>query len=250
MISICIATYNGEKYIKDQLLSILPQLDEKDEVVISDDHSTDNTLEVIRSLKDVRIKICYNDRKNKGYTNNFQNAINKSIGDYVFLSDQDDVWVNNKISTMMEFLKDYHFVASDAEFVDNDLQPLGETYFKRRGGGNDSFLSNLIKTKYLGCCIAFNRVILEKALPFPKRSILCPHDFWLTLIATFYYKTYVVNDPLVLYRRHSNNVSIGGAKSSTSVFFKFQFRSYALYQVLSRAAHKKNLKNKSQSLTQ
>ena len=94
MISVCIATYNGEKYIKEQLLSILPQLGKKDEVIISDDHSTDNTLDIVKGLNDNRIKIVMNNRE-KGYTSNFENALSYAIGDYIFLSDQDDIWMSN-----------------------------------------------------------------------------------------------------------------------------------------------------------
>ncbi|MEK5777350.1 glycosyltransferase, partial [Acinetobacter nosocomialis] len=101
MISVCLATYNGEKYIVEQLTSILSQLSPTDEVIISDDHSTDETLLLIKSLNDPRIKIITNEL-GKGYTKNFENAINHSSGDYIFLSDQDDVWVENKVELMMK----------------------------------------------------------------------------------------------------------------------------------------------------
>ena len=96
MNSVCIATYNGEKFIEEQIRSILLQLDSHDEIVISDDHSTDKTIQIIKSINDDRIKIIYN-KNNKGYTNNFENAISKASGDFIYLSDQDDVWKPTKV---------------------------------------------------------------------------------------------------------------------------------------------------------
>ena len=95
MISVCIATYNGEKYLREQLDSILPQLAESDEVIVSDDGSTDGTIDLITSLNDPRIKIVSNSGR-KGYVGNFENALKHTTGDYIFLSDQDDIWYPNK----------------------------------------------------------------------------------------------------------------------------------------------------------
>ena len=102
MISVCIATYNGEKYIKEQLDSILPQLKKLDEIIISDDKSKDKTLKIIKTLNDSRIKIFTNPKK--GLISNFENAITKSSGDYIFLSDQDDIWHENKIQFYLTVL--------------------------------------------------------------------------------------------------------------------------------------------------
>ena len=230
MISVCIATYNGEKYIKDQLLSIIKQIDTNDEIIISDDLSSDNTIEIIESLKDSRIKIFFN--KNKGYTNNFQNAIKLASGNYIFLSDQDDIWVENKLKIMSDLLLKYDFVVSDAKLVNTKLESLGTTYFELRGGGENGFINNLKKLKYIGCCMAFRKKILKKTLPFPNNTLLCPHDFWIALIAEFYFKTHVIKEPLLLYRRHGGNVS--SHISSTSIIFKIQFRIYTFLKVVSR----------------
>jgi len=230
MISVCMATYNGEKYIKDQLLSILKQIGNKDEIIISDDLSNDKTIEIIESLNDSRIKIFFN--KDRGYTNNFQNALRFASGDFIFLSDQDDIWVHNKLKIMSELLTKYDFVVSDAKIVDAKLESLGSTYFELRGGGENGFMNNLKKLKYIGCCMAFRRIILKKALPFPNNTTLCPHDFWIALISEFYYKTHVIKEPLLLYRRHGENIS--AHKSSTPFIFKIQFRIYSFFKVLSR----------------
>lgn len=177
MISVCMATYNGEKYIKDQLLSILKQISSNDEIIISDDLSEDKTIEIIESLNDSRIKLFLN--KERGYTNNFQNAIQQASGDYIFLSDQDDIWIDNKLEVMVEKLLKYDFVVSDAKIVDSQLESLGSTYFELRGGGANGFMNNLKKLKYIGCCMAFRRLILKKVLPFPRIPHCVPMTFGL-----------------------------------------------------------------------
>ena len=93
MISVCIATYNGEKYIEEQIASILPQLKENDEIIISDDYSTDNTIQVLTKINSKKIKI-FKNQGEKGYTSNFENAIKQAKGNYIFLCDQDDVWLS------------------------------------------------------------------------------------------------------------------------------------------------------------
>jgi hypothetical protein len=106
MISVCIATYNGEKYIKEQILSILAQLSTKDEIIISDDGSTDHTITKILEISSPIIKIVYNQNEH-GYTANFENALKNAKGNFIFLSDQDDIWEPNKVACCMEHFKKY-----------------------------------------------------------------------------------------------------------------------------------------------
>lgn len=230
MISVCIATYNGERYIKQQLLSILQQIESSDELIISDDHSTDNTLSVIKSLNDTRIKIFMNE-KEKGYTRNFENALNKSSGDIIFLSDQDDVWTNDKASCCLEALMNSDFVVHDGKIVDGMLKEKHDSIFRFRGT-KSGFIVNFINIKYLGCCMAFKRVVLKKALPFPQNQLLATHDSWLTLVAEMYFKVSLVRRPLILYRRHEGNISLGGASGANRLLTKIMFRLYGLYHLV------------------
>ena len=112
MISVCMATYNGETYIKEQIESIINQLSSSDELIISDDKSTDNTLKIINEFKDPRIKI-YIHEKDHGFVKNFENALEKAKGDFIFLSDQDDIWLPNKVAATLKELEYYDFVVSD-----------------------------------------------------------------------------------------------------------------------------------------
>ena len=231
MISVCIATYNGALYIKEQLNSILPQLSDNDEIIISDDHSTDNTLQIIRSINDKRIKIFINQGE-KGYTPNFENALQKAVGEYIFLCDQDDIWMKNKVSYCINELQSYDFIVSDAVIINSDGQTTKDSFYKERIVYK-SLIGNIYKFGYLGCCMAFKRNILEKVLPFPHNHQYCTHDNWIFLIAKSFYKSTISNEQLIKYRRHSTNSSTGFSKSST-LNFKIAYRLYLVYNLVQR----------------
>lgn len=219
-ISVCIATYNGEKYILEQLNSILIQLGVEDEVIISDDSSTDRTLDIIKSLKDHRIKLFANNHyRNPVY--NFQHALRQASGDIIFLSDQDDVWLEGKVKAVMTALDSADVVVTDCKIVDDNLNVLTESYFKFRNSGK-GLLKNLYSNKYLGCCMAFKRKVLEKALPFPPK--LPMHDIWLGFISELFYKSVFIPIPYILHRRHLTNSSSVFEKSEASFVQKISFR--------------------------
>ena len=227
MISVCIATHNGEKYIRGQLESILCQLSTTDEVVISDDGSTDETLNIIRSLNDKRVHI-YNFKQpvckyntSHGYvTKNFENALLHAKGDVIFLADQDDLWKPNKVSIVLEYLKFSSLVVSNYSIIDSRGSMLQERFFLR-SPIKSCWLANIYKMPFHGCTMAFKRSLLDIALPFPKSLII--HDNWLGILSLMKFKELsYIEQPLILYRRHDNNVS--PAKSSNSVLFKMKYR--------------------------
>jgi glycosyltransferase involved in cell wall biosynthesis len=220
MISVCIATYNGEKYIKIQIDSILKLLDINDEIIISDDGSNDNTVKIIRSYSDNRIKL-FEKQKFRSPIFNFENALRKASGDYIVLADQDDIWQNNKIEVIKEYLNNYDLVLSDANIIDSEGNEIYKSFYEINGS-KQGLIKNIIKNSYLGCAMAFNRKILNKALPFPKDIPM--HDWWLGLIGEIYGKIYFIDDKLISYRRHENNVSPTGEKSIYSLKQKIVFR--------------------------
>ncbi|MFV8322648.1 glycosyltransferase family 2 protein [Flavobacterium sp. LB3P21] len=232
MISVCIATYNGEKYIQEQIFSILEQLGKDDEVIISDDCSTDNTIAIIQKISDSRIKLFFNTEK--GYTSNFENALKQVKGDIVFISDQDDIWNPNKVRICLEELKTADLVVSDCQLINSTNEIISDSYFELRGVKKSSW-GNLIKFSYLGCCLAFRSDILKKALPFPSNRQFCTHDNWLFLVGSFLFKHKVLDDKLIYYRRHDGNVSSGGLISSTSRWFKIKYRIYLCFFLIKRS---------------
>ena len=240
MISVCMATYNGEKYIREQLLSILKQLGEDDEVIISDDGSKDHTKDVIDSLSDGRIHF-FENHGTHGFTHNFENALIHAKGDFIFLSDQDDIWMDEKVSTIMDVLKDADFVTHDCITVDSNMNVLSQSRFKDfhvRPG----FIHHLIKSRYLGCCMAFNRKLLDASLPFPKNDFLVEHDIWLAAVAFLYFKAVVLEKPLIYYRRHGGNVSDGGFSEGYPLNVKIQKRVYRIIKLAHAFCHIREVK--------
>lgn len=229
MISVCIATFNGEKYIKQQIASILPQLSNSDEIIISDDGSNDNTIQEIRSFESPIIHI-YKNNNDHGYTPNFENALKHAKGDIIFLADQDDIWYSNKLKYTIEILKDYDLVVTDATIIDADGNKTYESFYEMRKPKH-SFIGNLIKFGYLGCCIAFKKKILDRAIPFPQNHKYCTHDNWLFLVAQTYYTVYISNKKMIYYRRHSQNTSTGAINRHKGFYFRIAYRIYLCYHL-------------------
>ncbi len=234
-ISVCIATYNGEKYIKEQLESIIHQLDEDDEIIISDDGSNDKTIQIIENFKDTRIKIFNHspNRKTKYRfdltTRNIENALSKAQGDFIFLADQDDIWVENKVKKIIPLFEKYSLILHDCTIIDNSKKVLHESYFKLIKS-KSGIINNLIKNSYLGCCMAFKKSILKKSIPFPISPI--PHDIWIGLIAELKENVFFSNEKLIQYRRHENNLSSSSLKSNNSICFKLKYRFFILKNLI------------------
>ena len=232
-ISVCMASYNGEKYIREQLESILKQLKEDDEVIVSDDGSKDYTLDVVRSFGDARIKIFENQGEH-GYTKNFENALNQSTGDIIFISDQDDVWMDNKVERCLEALKDHELVIHDATMTDENLNVTAVSHFQKYGV-KKGFWNTLFYTRYTGACMAFTRgFMMHRVLPFPKLQKYCPYDYWLAYLGEFYHEAVVLDEPLILYRRHEGTALTAGEYSTRTLWEKVYTRIYCLQKVLTR----------------
>ncbi|MEB3013396.1 glycosyltransferase [Capnocytophaga gingivalis] len=240
MISVCIATYNGEKYIKEQLQSILQQLSEGDEIIISDDGSTDNTIKIIEDLNDNRIRILQHIKKSyKGFSSshqysssNFENAIKEAKGEYIFLSDQDDIWDVHKVKKTLEILSDknLYLVMSNYSLIDTEGILIKKKMFEKNPISNSNLI-NLIKTPFHGCCITFKKNILKDILPFPSKLVL--HDNWIGFLAKGHIK--YIEEPLVLYRRHDKNVSARKGESKNPLWYKIYYRIVFYMQYIRRS---------------
>jgi len=231
MISVCMATYNGEKYIKEQLDSILCQLSEADEVIISDDGSIDATIKIINEYNDARIKLYLNTNR-KGVVGNFENSIKKAKGEFIFLADQDDVWMISKIEKCVKLLKDYDLVVSDCYVTDTNLNILYPSFFAFRGS-KPGFFYNLWKNTYLGACIAFKKSLLDIVLPIPK-TLPVYHEGWIASLADITGHVFFLQEQLIYYRRHENNVSNTAGESKLSLYKKFSYRLHLLILIILR----------------
>ena len=207
-ISVALASYNGEKYIASQLESILQNLSEQDEIVVSDDGSTDRTREIVTSFreKDARIRLV--DGPEQGIIANFEHALKECRGAYLFLSDQDDVWAKDKVEKVMRaFEKEQvSLVIHDVEVRNESLeQVLMPSFFAYRGSGAGAF-KNFCKNTYMGCCMAFRREVLQWILPIPEEIQM--HDQWIGVLNDLKGSgTCIMPEKLLFYRRHEHNNS-------------------------------------------
>lgn len=245
-LSVCIATYQGEQYIVDQLDSILSQLNQTDEVVIVDDASTDRTCEYIRSLNDSRIRLIES-KQNRGVLVTFEAAIRQASGWIIFLSDQDDIWEHGKVNTIVSAFilnPEVDVVISDASIIDSEGHPINNSYYAERGEFTDGVISNIWRSKYHGCLMAFKSSIRSRILPFPKNFEVL-HDIWIgTRNKLSGGETFFVNQPLVKYRRHSSNVT----SKRLSRLTQFRIRFHLLVALLISSLRKPYAKESSPAL--
>ncbi len=218
-VAIALASFNGAKYIEEQIVSIQANTYEDWQLIISDDGSTDNTLDIIKKLQinDPRIVLLESETPLPlGFCQNFNKILTyifKHQYDVFFLSDQDDLWRPEKLATQLEMLSDQkipQLIYTDLEIVDKNIIKKETSYFQFHNinpeqGQILQYL--LIENCITGCTISGNRKLLESALPFPKT--VYNHDWWLALIASCTGSISYINQPLTKYRQHSSN-QIGG----------------------------------------
>ncbi len=206
-ISVCMTTYNGEKYIHKQISSILEQIDRDDEIIVCDDRSSDSTVDILSSFKDERIKIIINER-NLGFSRNFSKCISLAQGDLIFISDHDDIWLPHKVEKYLKIFQeqsDVVSIMSNMEIIDeNDLVTNSRFLDLKSGYSNRVFrvVKNFAKSTYYGCSIAFRKELITKILPLPFHF-----DTWIGLVSDIYGRCYHLDEVTMQYRRHSNNFS-------------------------------------------
>jgi glycosyltransferase involved in cell wall biosynthesis len=206
MRSVVLAACEGERFIAEQLDSITAQLAPDDEIVVCDDASTDATVDIILRRRDPRIRI-YANKVRLGYIRNFELAVGFASGDIIFFSDQDDVWLPNKVVAMELALRQKACAASDAIVVNERLSVMYESYFAWRGTREFSAFEMFRRPAIIGATLACKRYYLKALLPFPRGV---PHDFWVTLNAAWDDSLAIVTEPLILYRRHDAAASPSG----------------------------------------
>lgn len=207
-VSVAMASYNGAKYIGEQLVSILSQLPEDGEIVISDDGSTDETLSVIdeitRKNADADIRVIKG--PGAGVKKNFENAIRNCRGDIIFLADQDDIWETGKVESVLKFFEKTRVtcVVHDCTVVDETGRVMLDSFFIHKNSGAGA-LKNIIANTYMGCCMAFRRELLPIVLPIPEDIEM--HDQWIGILSDKYGISYFLQKKLLRYRRHGGNAS-------------------------------------------
>lgn len=210
-ISVCMATYNGEKYIIEQITSILEQLSSDDEVIVVDDSSNDNTVKILQDLNDSRIQIYLNDR-NRGHVFSFSRAISLANNDIVFMSDQDDIWIKGRVLLMVKKLLDTGslLVSSNFEFMDMNGKKIYEPVNRMKSSNSCEHLKNILgifagKTNYCGCAMAFRKNMVKLILPIP--SFVESHDLWIPLASNLIGSNAHLDEKTLRKRVHNNNVT-------------------------------------------
>lgn len=218
MISIAMATYNGAKYIKEQIESILAQTIQNFELVVCDDNSIDNTFPILQeyAARDNRIHVYKNDT-NMGFKRNFEKVIGLTHGDYIALCDQDDIWTPDHLSVLYSNLvgcgKSCDMVCGASELIDNEGRELGlslawiEAYDRIEETDNAKIAYTLLffRNPFQGASMMMRREFINQALPIPDDVFF--HDTWLSTLACFRGRMQYINRTVNQYRYHNNNVS-------------------------------------------
>ena len=204
LVSIAMATYNGEKYLKEQLDSLINQSYKSIEIVIVDDCSKDNTIGLIKQYQEkfnfIRLFI---NEKNSGVTSTFEKAITESKGKYIAISDQDDIWELDKIEILLNEIDDFDAVYSNSLLVDSQGNSLGKSFttimnMKTYKIGTPFLLSNSVP----GHTILMKKDFVEKILPIPKNILF---DLWIGFCAAGNNGIKFIDKTLVKYRQHDSN---------------------------------------------
>jgi glycosyltransferase involved in cell wall biosynthesis len=208
-VSVCMATYNGEKYIDAQLRSILGQLHERDELVIVDDGSRDSTKYRVNACNDSRVRLIEH-QQNLGVVATFEDAVRSATGDVIFLADQDDVWAPSKVERVLGAFQQHpeaQIVVTQVAQIDQDGLPSRGGTYRGRERFHAGFWHNMLRNYFQGSAMALRASLLHAVLPFP-RKVGFLHDYWIgTRNAVFGGSVVFIQEPLLLYRRHSGNLS-------------------------------------------
>ena len=215
-VSVALCTYNGAAYLGEQLDSIVVQSRPPDELVVCDDGSTDGTVGLLEAFVPeapfpVRL---YRNEGNLGFAKNFERAISLCTGDFIALSDQDDVWKPEKLARLATALEAHPLaglVCSDAEVVDVHLTPLNQRLTETIGLRPEErelvslgqALPVLLKRNFaMGASTMFRATARSDILPIPTSW---PHDWWIALVISLRFQVRLIDEPLLLYRQHDAN---------------------------------------------
>lgn len=219
-VSIAICTYNGEKYLREQLDSLLYQTHTNIEIVIVDDGSKDSTVNILKDykLRDNRIKLFQNEQ-NLGFVQNFSKAISLCSGEYIALADQDDIWKLDKLEKFIAEIGDNILIYSDAILIDEHGSPLDQQLIRPE---NNLISESQNKAFFFCNCVSGNTMMFKKdlvpyILPIPDVSY---HDIWIAFVASSVGTITYTNEPLTYYRRHNEQITLHPTKTKNLSYFK------------------------------
>ncbi|MEY4564935.1 MAG: hypothetical protein RLZZ618_4212 [Pseudomonadota bacterium] len=242
-------TFNGARYVQQQIDSLLQQDWPRIEVVVSDDGSTDGTQEILAACarNDPRIQVTFNP-VNLGFQKNFEATIARCTGEWIAPCDQDDLWLPPKLSVLMAALQQSGGVMAycDSELIDEHAQPLGvHVSSLRRRFNTDDPIPLLLNNNVSGHAMLFSRALLAQAMPFPSSGF---HDWWLAYVAASTGHVCYVDRGLVLHRQHGGNVTNLRGAECTAPPRARGFRRIELDHIAERLANFARIPGKGQDL--
>lgn len=206
------ATYNGEKFLQQQIQSILEELGAEDELIIVDDASVDTTAEIVLSFHDQRIK-WFPNTNNRGVNASFEKSIEFAEKDIIFMADQDDIWVSGRVSVMKNALRlsGKRLLTTNSTCIDADGKAIEISLGAVSVLNSESHLKNILdiflgKGNYFGCVMAFSGELKKTILPFPR--YIESHDLWIAKAANLLRSNQHIEDITLLRRVHGGNASI------------------------------------------
>ncbi len=231
-ISVCMACYNGEFYIREQIDSILPQMSEEDELIIIDDGSADQTGEIIQEIKDARIRYVRN-TSNMGVNQSFEKAIRMAKNDYIFMADQDDLWTDGRLKRMLEEMRRGSLLVSGNSIAidgagKETAYDLGTLY----AADSCEYKKNIVriftgKAYYYGCAMAFHKDLKKIILPFP--DFIESHDLWIAMAANLAKSNAHLEETVLKRRIHGKNASVLQRKLTEKLYSRWIFvKSYVV----------------------
>ena len=245
-VSVCMAAYNGSAHIEEQIGSILPQLRVDDELVIVDDASTDDTAKIIEALEDPRIRLIRSP-VNRGYVKTFEAALTASRGDYIFLSDQDDVWLPGRVDAMVAELRNADVVASNFGYFGQSPRRIESLRLRSSDGGRrwaNLFMLWIGVRPYYGCAMAFRRTARNLILPFPA-FLVETHDQWIALVGNLHGSMAHLDVDTLNRRLHENNTTPKKARSLKLILRSRIMLARAFFVALARILRQKRAAGRS-----
>jgi len=230
-VDILLATYNGEKYLAEQLDSILSQTHTAWRLLIRDDDSSDSSLDIIQSYREKypsQIILIEDEEKNLGAYQNFARLLREATNNYIMFCDQDDIWLETKVADTLKAMVDNErdatplLVHTDLEVVDETLQTLQPSFVKKMhiNVKRDKLNQLLMRNIATGCTMMINRPLLDLILPLPEKGVI--HDWWIVLVASIYGHIIYLDRATILYRQHGNN-TIGASQESGWEYIQKEF---------------------------
>jgi len=229
-ISICMASYNGNKFIKEQISSIINQLCPGDELIIVDDCSKDCTVQIINEFKCDYIKV-YQNHENVGYVKTFEKALSFSKNNYICLTDQDDIWIKGRLNKLYETMKNENVFLVASNFQIDNQSNNKVNFVKLENQNSKDYFGNIKriffgKSAYYGCTMMLDRQLLKYILPFP--AYIEAHDLWIAMNANLLKSVHHLYDDTLIYNIHQNNTSL----KKRSILKKIKARYYFCQAVI------------------